>query len=123
MIMYSTAPSSAPQNVMVTTLDKASLNVTWDPPLAIDQNGPLTSYFITYETAGENLMSVTVDATQHMYILSSLTPYVNYSVQVAATNVNGTGIFSSTVMNISGQSGKYTEFIWESSAEDKIHGV
>ena len=51
-------------------------------------------------------MSVTVNETEYV-VISGLTPFVTYSVQVAARNVNGTGSLSSTVMQVSGQDGKY----------------
>ena len=108
---YTTAPSTPPRNVVITDLDRASLNVTWQPPLAINENGPITSYLITYERAGGGaLMSVTVNETEYV-VISGLTPFVTYSVQVAARNVNGTGSLSSTVMQVSGQDGKYDFWI------------
>ena len=91
---------------MVTTLDRASLNVTWQPPLAINQNGPITSYFITYERVGE-LTIASVIVTETEYIISGLIPFVTYLVQVAARTINGTGSLSSTVMQVSGQDCKY----------------
>ena len=101
-----TAPSSPPQNVMVTSLDPASLMVSWQPPLAINQNGPITRYLIGYEIIGGDVTTVTT-VTETEYIIPGLIPFVTYSVQVAPRNVNGTGPFSSTVMQISGQDGKY----------------
>ena len=38
-------------------------------------------------------VNVTVNATTTQYIISGLTPFVGYVVKIAATNVNGTGIF------------------------------
>ena len=92
---------------MVTTLDRASLNVTWQPPLEINQNGPITSYFITYERVGEPLTLASVIVTETEYIISGLIPFVTYSVQVAARGINGSGSLSSTVMEVSGQDCKY----------------
>ena len=51
------------------------------------------------------MMSINVNSgTTH--IMSSLVAYVNYSVIVAATNVNGTGPFSSSVARKSGEDGE-----------------
>ena len=100
-----TAPSSPPENVMVTSLDRASLNVTWQPPLEINQNGPITSYLITYERIGGSLMVVTAAETE--YVISGLIPFVAYLVQVTARSVNGTGLFSPIIMQVSGQDCKY----------------
>ena len=101
-----TVPSSPPQNVMVMTLDEASLNVTWQPPLEINQNGPITSYFITYERIRGSLTSVTTTETEYT-VISGLIPFVIYSVQVAARTIDGIGSLSSAVMQVSGQDCKY----------------
>ena len=106
-IRNSTAPSSPPQNVMVTTLDRASLNMTWQPPEALSQNGPIIGYLITYERSEQPLILMSGTATETEYIISGLIPFVTYLVNVAARSVNGTGSFSSTVMQVSGQDGKY----------------
>ena len=92
---------------MVTTLDRASLNVTWQPPEAINQNGPITGYLITYERSEQPLIIMSRATTETEYIISGLIPFVTYLVNMAARNVNGTGSFSSTVMQVSGQDGKY----------------
>ena len=103
----STAPSSPPQNVMVTSVIPASLNVSWQPPPAIDQNGMIINYIINYT-------EVKVDATVSMsfasgttMIIPGLAAHVNYSVVIAAINVNGTGEFSSPpVVESSGEDSK-----------------
>ena len=87
----STAPSSPPQNVMVTSVNPASLSVSWQPPSVIDRNGPITGHMIQYTRVGSSdMMSVNVNSgTTHT--TSELAAYVQYSVTVAAVNVNGTG--------------------------------
>ena len=92
---------------MVITLDRASLNVTWEPPEAINQNGPITGYLITYERSDEPLVIMSRATTETEFVISGLIPFVTYLVQVAARSVNGTGSFSSTVMQVSGQDRKY----------------
>ena len=100
----STVPSSPPQNVMVTSVNPASLMVSWQPPPMIDHNGPIT-YMINYTRVGSSdMMSVNVNSgTTHT--ISGLVAYVNYSVIVAARTVNGTGPFSSAVVR-SGEDGE-----------------
>ena len=91
----STVPSSPPQNVMVTSVIPASLNVSWRIPTLIDHNGLITSYVINYTRDGSSdMMSVNVNSETTHTILE-LVAYVDYSVTVAAVNVNGTGPFSS----------------------------
>ena len=53
---------------------------------------------------------MTINATTTQYIISGLTPFVGYVVKIAATNVNGTGIFFETA-HIFGQDGKYVYMV------------
>ena len=80
--------------------------VSWQPPPLIDQNGLLTSYLILYTRVGSsNLM--TRNATNGTELtLSGLIPFTNYSVEVAARSVNGTGPVTNPVIQISGEDGK-----------------
>ena len=91
---------------MVTTVIPASLMVSWQPPLEINHNGMITGYVINYTKVDSNVTtSVKVtDGTTHT--LSGLVPLVNYSVVMAALNVNGTGSFSIPVVGMSGLLGK-----------------
>ena len=99
----STVPSSPPLNVMVTSVNPASLEVSWQPPLEIDHNGPITGYVIQYTRVGSSdIMSENVNSgTTHT--ISGLVAYVDYSVIVAAVNVNGTGSLSNPMMETSGE--------------------
>ena len=104
----STAPSSPPQNVMVTSVNPVSLMVSWQPPSEIDHNGEITSYVIQYTEVGSSdpmTMTVNSETTQ---TLSGLVAYVDYLVTVAAMNVNGTGPYSNTEV---GRSGEDSELI------------
>ena len=107
----STVPSSLPQNVMVTSVDPASLMVSWQLPLEIGRNGIIASYVIQYTNVVSSvMMSVNVNSgTTH--IRSGLVAYVMYSVRVAAVNVNGTGVFSDPMMQLSGQDSELIKYI------------
>ena len=102
----STVPSSPPQNVMVTSVNPASLNVSWQLPPMINHNGPITGHVINYTRVGSSdMMSVNVNSgTTHT--ISGLVAYVDYSVTVATRTVNGTGPFSSAVVQKSGEDGE-----------------
>ena len=99
----STAPSSPPLNIMVTSVDPASLMVAWQPPPPIDHNGPITGYVIRYTRVGSSdMMSVNVTSVT-AYTISGLPASTEYSVTIAAMNVNGTGPFSIPVEGRSGE--------------------
>ena len=106
----STVPSSPPQSVMVTSVNPASLMVSWQPPPPVNHNGPITGHVIQYTRAGlSDMISVNVNSGTTQYIISGLAAYVNYSVTVAAMNVNGTGPYSNTEV---GRSGEDSELIY-----------
>jgi len=87
---------------MVISVNPASLRVSWQQLPIIHQNGPLTGHVIQYIRVGSNdMMSVNVTSGT-TYTISGLVALVNYSVRVAAMNVNGTGSFSIPVVGISG---------------------
>ena len=107
MLCYnSTVPSSSPQNVMVTSVNPASLKVSWKRPPNIDRNGPITGYIIQYTRVGSSDTMSVNDTSGTTYTITGLVAYVNYSVVVAAVNVNGTGSFSNPVVEMSGEDGQ-----------------
>ena len=104
----STVPSSPPPDVMVESHNPASLNVSWDPPVARDRNGPITGYVIQYTRVGSSdMMSMSVIGDTRVITLPGLVAYVNYLVIVALMTVNGTGPFSDPPMV--GRSGEDSE--------------
>ena len=94
-------------NVTVTSIIPASLRVSWDLPLEINRNGPITGYVIQYTRVGtSDTMSVNV-VNRTTHIISGLFVLAEYSVTVAAVNVNGTGSLSNAIMGRSGEDGKF----------------
>ena len=96
---------------MVTNVYPASLRVSWQPPPLKDHNGPIAGHVIQYTRVGSSdMMSVNVTSgTTHT--ISGLVAYVDYSVRVAAMNVNGTGPFSDPpVVGKSGESSKLNAY-------------
>lgn len=48
-LFFILAPSSSPQNLMVTSFDSTTIQITFSPPVAIDQNGIIRFYTIMYQ--------------------------------------------------------------------------
>ena len=68
--------------------------MSWQPPLEIGHNGAITSHVINYARVGFNdVMNVNLNS-ETIYKISGLVTLAEYSVGVAAVNVNGTGPFS-----------------------------
>ena len=97
----STVPSSPPQNVMVTSVNPASLRVSWQLPSTINYNGLITGHVIRYTRGGISDMMNVNSGTTHT--ISGLVAFVEYLVTVAVVNVNGTGPFSNLVIGKSGE--------------------
>ena len=90
---------------MAVSVHPGALNVSWQPPVEINQNGPIT-YLIVYTNNESNITSN--DTTSETILaISALDVFSDYSIKVAAVTVNGTGPFSDPVMEMSGHDGKY----------------
>jgi len=103
----STFPNSSPQDVIATGIHPGSLNISWGPPEKINQNGQITGYIIQYTLVWLNVTMLETVTNGTRYILPGLFPFTNYSVEVAAMTVNGTGPLSDPVFEISGHEGEY----------------
>ena len=99
----STVPSSPPQNVMVTSVNPASLRVSWQLPSVINRNGPITGHVIQYTRVGSQDMERMNVPSGTTHTISGLVACTKYSVTVAAVNDNGTGPFSEPVVQTSGE--------------------
>ena len=111
----STVPSSPPQNVTIMNLLPGVFNISWLPPPEIDQNGLLLYYIIYYEIIGfgDMIGSGVVDNQIFVsgvnYTLTGLFTFLNYSIQVSAVTINGSGPFSASVIDTPRHESKYTE--------------
>ena len=121
MGIYFLAPSDTPQNVATEALSPTSIRLTLYPPPGIDQNGPITSYNISY--AGElfdtNTQFVTVLITDPTYPavvqvssdLTGLKEYNNYTINVSAVNRVGTSGFAAGETTITDEAGRISYFL------------
>ena len=66
--------------------------MTWDTIDCIERNRIITNYIVVLqEQGGTNVISSTVDRT---FSATELTPFTNYTFQVAGVNDAGTGFFA-----------------------------
>ena len=93
----------------MTSAHPGSLNITWEPPPEIERNGPITDYVIHYSRVGSNFTMDDIVTSRRTYRITELLPFVNYSVEIAAVNVNGTGPFSDPIIELSGHEGTYVK--------------
>ena len=87
-------PSAPPQNLAVNAAGPNNLSVTWLHPPAIDTNGKLTRYNITYReansSAGSELLLEVLGSSLSAE-LSGLKNFTEYTVTVAAHTMVGEG--------------------------------
>ena len=69
-----------------------SILVKWNEVPAVEQNGIITGYTITYKSQTENDNgNVQVNGSVRQTVLTYLKEYVNYNITVFASTVKGNG--------------------------------
>ena len=80
----------------VTDVNSSNITVQWESVPCIHQNGAITGYSVQYGVMGSgNTETMTVSgASTTQTTISGLNPSTTYSIQVAAVNSAGTGVYS-----------------------------
>ena len=96
------APSTAPTCVTVSKVTSTSITVQWGEVDCIHRNGDITGYTVRYRVqVNGSTQSVSVSgggSTQT--IIFGLIPSTNYSIEVAAVNSVGTGVYSNVIFQL-----------------------
>ena len=88
ILVFHVAPTGAPRNV-TPSIPSRSIMVTWNTIECSERNGIITSYTVVFqEQGGANVPGNTVDRT---FSATELTPFTNYTFQVAGVNNVATG--------------------------------
>ena len=96
VVFYLIAPSAAPTPVSVSEVTSSSITVQWGAVDCIHRNGYITGYSVRY---GIQTKSVSGGGSTQT-IIFGLTPSTEYSIEVAAVNSAGTGVYSNAIMQI-----------------------
>ena len=88
-------PTAPPTSVRATSTS-TSITVRWGAVACIDQNGDITGYSVRYG-AVESDISQTLSVSELEATITSLMSSTNYTVEVAAVNSAGTGVYSSPI--------------------------
>ena len=100
-VYTSAAPSAAP-NVTKTFATSYSITINWELVPCEHRNGDITGYSVRYGEMGTNMTDTTVlnitGASVTEATISNLTLSTTYSIQVAAVNSAGTGVFSNATL-------------------------
>ncbi|XP_052411768.1 netrin receptor DCC isoform X1 [Carassius gibelio] len=87
----SDVPSAPPQNISLEVVYSRSIKVSWQPPPANTQNGFITGYKIRHRKTGRRGEQEAIEPNNLWYLFTGLEKGSQYSFQVAAMTVNGTG--------------------------------
>ena len=103
----SPAPTGAPGGLSNTSVESRSLSVEWGTVPCSHQGGrPISGYRLRYSN-GTSIVNVTGEGNRQ-HVLTELTPFTSYSVQVAAVNDGGTGPYSDPTLTVETlQDGEY----------------
>ena len=93
------APTGAPGGLTSTTVESRSLSVEWGTVPCPHQGGrPIIGYRLRYSNGTFIVNNIGEGSRQH--VLTGLTPFTSYSVQVAAVNDGGTGPYSDPALTV-----------------------
>ena len=95
-MIFPPAPSAAPTSVSVSEVTSSSITVQWEAVDCIHRNGDNTGYSVQYGVQTKRVSGG--GATQTT--ISRLTASTEYSIQVAAVNSAGTGVYSNAIMQL-----------------------
>ena len=106
----SPAPTGAPGGLTSTSVESRSLSVVWGTVPCPHQRGPITGYRLRYSN-GTSIVNTTGEGSRQ-HVLTGLTPFTSYSVQVAAVNDGGTGPYSDSALTVETlQDGEYMKSV------------
>ena len=98
-------PSGPPQNIAESSISSRSAVISWAPPREEDQNGIITNYTVEVERAGGSDFLVLVVSSTSANI-TSLKPFRDYFISIAASTSIGRGPFSSSLSIVTLEAGK-----------------
>ena len=99
------APSVPPTSVSTSAVTSSSITVQWGAVDCIHRNGDITGYSVRYGVQGSaegdrTVVMASGDSSGGMYMISGLNLSTNYSIEVAAVNSAGTGVYSGPLIVI-----------------------
>ncbi|EDL09563.1 netrin receptor DCC precursor [Mus musculus] len=91
VVTLSDVPSAPPQNISLEVVNSRSIKVSWLPPPSGTQNGFITGYKIRHRKTTRRGEMETLEPNNLWYLFTGLEKGSQYSFQVSAMTVNGTG--------------------------------
>ena len=99
------APSSPPQDFSMTNHSSSIIDLQWMSIECLNRNTEITGYTVRYGSVSDSddITEVSVDGPASgvtTYMLSGLTPFTNYFIEVAGNSAHGHGPFSDAIFQI-----------------------
>ena len=113
ILIYSIAPSAAPQNVSSVFLANSatSLNLTWYPP-PIENHNEIICYYVIKMTKVETSTVFEFTSNFTFIYLNFLHAYYSYTFQIAAVTISQ-GPFSNGFTVLMPEDGKFNFFLFQ----------
>ena len=96
---------------MSTTVLSTSITVGWNAVVCIERNGVINNYIVRFGPEGGVQSESTVQSggldVAGTYNASGLTPFTNYSFEVAGMNSADTGPFTATLFVVTDEDGEF----------------
>ena len=101
-MIFPPAPSAAPTSVSASEVTSSSITVQWGAVDCIHRNGDITGYSVGYgvQGSGSTQTESVSGGGVTMGQVSGLVASTTYSIEVAAVNSAGTGIYSPIIMQL-----------------------
>jgi hypothetical protein len=114
------APTAAPTQLRVSNFDSSTIALVWEPPPFTDRNGDIVRYHIRV-TEQETQTIFEYSSTSQRYTLTSLHPYYNYIISIAAETVRvgpfTSGLLQQTIESVpSSAPGKFSVAVVNSTS-------
>ena len=107
LYVSSPAPTGAPGRFNITSVESRSLSVVWGTVPCPHRGGPITGYRLHYSNGSDSYtVNITGERSTQYNLQTGLTPFTNYTVQVAAVSDRGTGPYSTPLTVETLQDGK-----------------
>ena len=105
-MIFPPAPSAAPSDVSASSTF-SSITVQWGAVDCIHRNGDITGYSVRYgiQGSGSTQTESVSGGEVTMTTISGLESSTTYSIEVAAVNSAGTGVYSAVIMKETAQPG------------------
>lgn len=108
--IFSTAPTSQPQTVLVSAQDSRAVFISWESPPPEEQNGIIREYRINVTEVNTGTMWQLVSTTNSK-VVSTLHPNYVYEFEVTAFTI-GTGPYSAAFSVTTPEDGKSIFFMY-----------